>query len=353
MQLIQVVLSLVRDALLEFWHFSGIFVLTIFISVLVQRLDLRGPISRLLRRRSAVAIAAGTGLGAVSPFCSCTVVPVIRASLRSGAPLSAVMPFWIAAPAMDPAIFTLSVALLGWSLAVSRLVAVVLISVAAGCVAILLERRGVVREVLKGDRRRAVHGGEDARGKASCCSAAGAESATASPPARGRAAASTTVAVQELIEVEAEAPDFRRSLSALRRPGAWLGMLRDVARDSVDLGRWLLLAFLLEGIIVRYVPTSLVAHVLGQHAILAVPLAALISVPVYVNNVSALPIVAGLLHRGMQPGAAITFLIAGSVSTIPAMVAVQSVVHRRVFWLHLLVGMAGAIVAGWIISVVI
>jgi uncharacterized membrane protein YraQ (UPF0718 family) len=126
----------------------------------------------------------------------------------------------------------------------------------------------------------------------------------------------------------------------------WPRFGRELVRESWKLGRWLLLAFLLEALITRYVPQATVAAVLGADKVWAVPLAALVGVPMYLNNIGALPIVAGLLAQGMQPGAAIAFLIAGPVTTIPALTAVWGVTHRRVFVLYLGLGLLGAVLMG-------
>ena len=101
----------------------------------------------------------------------------------------------------------------------------------------------------------------------------------------------------------------------------------NIREDPRRLGKWLLLAFLLEGIIVRYVPQPAIASVLGAGSHFAVVLAALIGMPLYLNNVAALPIVSGLIAQGMRPGAAIAFLIAGPATTVPAMSAVWGVVR--------------------------
>src|SRR5690606_33399129 len=90
--------------------------------------------------------------------------------------------------------------------------------------------------------------------------------------------------------------------------------------------------------------------VLGGNNWFAVPLAALIGIPLYLNNLAALPIVSGLLAQGMQSGAAIAFLIAGPVTTIPAMTAVWGVVSRRVFALYLALGLVGAIILGFVVN---
>ncbi|MFZ0546380.1 MAG: permease [Candidatus Promineifilaceae bacterium] len=72
----------------------------------------------------------------------------------------------------------------------------------------------------------------------------------------------------------------------------------------------------------------------------------------YLNNLAALPIVSGLLAQGMHSGAAIAFLIAGPVTTIPAMTAVWGVVSRRVFALYLALGLGGAIVLGSVVNLI-
>lgn len=76
-------------------------------------------------------------------------------------------------------------------------------------------------------------------------------------------------------------------------------------------------------------------------------------VPLYLNNFGALPIVSGLLAQGMQPGAAIAFLIAGPVTTIPAMTAVYGVVEKRIFALYLGISLTGAIIAGSVVNLIL
>jgi hypothetical protein len=132
----------------------------------------------------------------------------------------------------------------------------------------------------------------------------------------------------------------------------WADFGRDALQLSWSLGRWLLLAFTLEALITRYIPQAAIAALLGDNNWFAVPLAALIGIPLYLNNLAALPIVSGLLAQGMQSGAAIAFLIAGPVTTIPAMTAVWGVVPRRVFALYLALGLVGAILLGFIVNLI-
>ena len=116
--------------------------------------------------------------------------------------------------------------------------------------------------------------------------------------------------------------------------------------QSWFLGRWLLLAFVVEALILFYVPQETIAGVLGGRSAFAVPLAALVGLLLYMNEMGALPIVSGLLESGMQPGAAIAFLIAGPLTTVPAMAAVWGVVSPRVFALSVGFGLVGSVLLG-------
>jgi uncharacterized membrane protein YraQ (UPF0718 family) len=148
----------------------------------------------------------------------------------------------------------------------------------------------------------------------------------------------------------AKQTSWQSQLAQSFRGISWPEFGRDVLKLSWSLGRWLLLAFILEALISRYIPQASIAAILGENNWFAVPLAALIGIPLYLNNLAALPIVSGLLAQGMQSGAAIAFLIAGPVTTIPAMTAVWGVVSRRVFALYLGLSLGGAVLFGFVVN---
>lgn len=337
------------------WAVWPAFLLSILMGVLVRALRLDGVIRRAFSANIFVSILLATAVGAFSPFCSCTVIPVVNGLLLSGVPLAPIMAFWLASPTMDPEIFALSVATLGWPLAIARLAATLALSLLAGYGTLALTRLGWLRGPLL--RRATPSPAAPTEVSSPCCDSAPMTSPALAPLAVPVLAASApTLALPATTSGGGcAAPDCTppgtRS-SAWGAVGAALSDLngRDVAGDmlaqSWNLGRWLLVAFVLEALITLYVPQEAIAGVLGTQNLLAVPLAALIGIPLYLNNVSALPIVAGLLGQGMQPGAAIAFLIAGPVTTVPAMTAVWGVVRPRVFFLYVALGLVGAILAG-------
>jgi len=115
--------------------------------------------------------------------------------------------------------------------------------------------------------------------------------------------------------------------------------------------KFMALAFLINALIIFCLPQDLFTGVLANNGPFAIVIAALIGIPVYTSNLTALPLVSGLIAVGMNPGAALAFLIAGPVTTLPAMSAVWGLVSRKVFLLYLLFPFAGAILFGWLYTV--
>lgn len=300
------------------------FFLSIGLGVAVRALRLADGMKAAFRRRPIPAILLAVAIGAFAPFCSCTVVPVVAGLLTAGIPLAPVMSFWVASPTMDPEIFTFTVSMLGWELATVRLVATLLLSTAAGVGVHLLSRRASFQSPL----RRVPDTGCEA--EAGTCASSAAGTGGTAVLTRPRTTLRERVA----------------SLDAM-------SLVREIARESWSLGRWLLVAFALEGVILETVPQEAIAATLGGANAWSVPLAALVGVPLYVSNFTALPIVSGLLDQGMSSGAAIAFLLAGPVTTVPAMLAVRPLVRRDVFVYYLGVGLVGATALGFLTSMVL
>jgi hypothetical protein len=330
------------------------FFLALLIAAMVDLLALDVVARRSFKRHGLLGILFTTCLGAFSPFCSFTVIPLIRRLLRGGVPLSAVMAFWIASPAMDPPIFALTAKAIGIRLALARLLGALVLSIAAGTITLILERRGVLTDVVRPERA------DDAQAAPAL--------APEPVPVTGRggtavlempAPAEGTVATGEGGCAGGEcqpagngdeddgAPWWPQAVASLRSRRNWRLTGRNIARSTLTLGKWLVFACVFEGVISVYVPGHLVTDVLGGRGLVAIPLAVGISVPLYLNGIGAIPIVAGLLAKGMVAGAAVSFLLGGAVTTIPAMIAVQRVVNNRVFALYLSYGIVGSILLGF------
>lgn len=246
-------------------------------------------------------IIIGALVGGLSPFCSCQVIPFVAALLVAGAPLSAVMAFWLASPLMDPAMFAITSAGLGFDFAIGKTIAAVLLGVGGGLIVMLLAKSPVFADPL---RAQPAIGG--------CC---GAKKKT----------------LNWRFWQEAE----RRQTFA---SSGW--------ENFVFLGKWLMFAYLLQALLIRYVPAEMVANVIGGDGLGPILLAAIVGAPAYLNGYAAVPLLEGLLTQGMNPGAAMAFMIAGGISSIPAAIAVWALVKPRVFAAYLTFAITGAIIAG-------
>jgi len=348
------------------WDVLPAFLLSVTFGVLIRALRLDGLIRAAVEARVGWAVVLAVGVGAFSPLCSCTVVPVVTGLLLGGVPLAPVMAFWVASPTMDPEMFALTVATLGWPLALARLLATLMLSLGAGYLTLFLSRSGLLgpdvlrrrlaRPAAVGPRLRVLAAGSLALAVAVPVTARPGHRAIAGgsgPQGPAPATACCTGGPAAPRPVDRVGPGWAGALAAHLRAVDWPDFGRELAAQSARLGPWLVLAFALEAVMLRYVPQTAIASVLGEGRGFAVVLAALVGIPLYLNNVSALPIVSGLLSHGMQPGAAVAFLIAGPVTTVPAMSAVWGVVRPRVFALYLVIALGGAIVLGYATNVVL
>ena len=262
-------------------------------------------LARAFEGRQTRMIVLAAMLGGLSPFCSCEVIPFIAAMLALGAPLSAVMAFWLASPLMDPAMFLITSGTLGWDFAIAKTVAAISIGMMGGFATMMASGTAVFANPLR----------EQAQGCGGCCSS--------NKPFEGKP-------VWKFWTLPERRETFARS-----------------ARDNaLFLLKWLALAYVIEALMLHYIPAEMVARVLGGDGIGPIFLGALVGAPAYLNGYAAVPLVDALLAQGMSQGAAMSFVIAGGISCIPAAIAVWALVKPRVFAVYIGYAIFGAVLAG-------
>ena len=343
-----------------FIHIWPYLLLTVPLSVAIHLSGTSRFISRAFSAKPLIAILLATIVGAFSPFCSCGVIPIISSLLIGGVPLAPVMSFWLASPSMDPEIFFLSVAKLGMPLAAARLSATFILSLGAGYITHILMRSGRLPEVVlsgtrysmsKTLRKRLTNAVKPSiahiipKPALSSISISTGSENDASLNNRDFPQSSRT---REVSSCTSSTGCTAKPEGSLFRKG-----LIDAGKTMITVMKFMLLAFFLEALIIRYVPENLIEGFLDRGSWFAVPLSALIGVPVYTTNLTALGLISGLINKGMNHGAALTFLIAGAMTTLPAMAAVFGLVKRRIFILYVGFAVTGSILFGLLYNIIL
>ena len=282
----------------------GFLLLSVGLSAYAKASGVDNLISRAFSGPPLLAVVSAALMGALSPFCLCGVIPIIVALLAMGVPLAPVMAFWLASPLMDPSMFVMTSSVLGLEFAVAKTIVAISMGLLGGLGAYLLTRCGLITEVLK-----------DGIGNGGC-----AGSQIRNPKA-------------VVWKFWAEPARVNTALNSFKT-------------NALFLGKWLLLAFVLESLMLAYLPNDLIARVAGGTGAWPVLLATLIGIPSYLNGYAALPLVSGLMSQGLSPGASMAFLVAGGVTSLPAALAVWAVARGRVFAAYITFAVVGAMASG-------
>lgn len=291
----------VIDALI---HTGPYLVLSIGIAAWATATGADNLIAKAFQGSPALMIFLAALAGGLSPFCSCGVIPLIAALLTMGVPLSAVMAFWLASPVMDPSMFLLTYGVLGLEFAVAKTLAAIGLGVAGGFIVLALAGTHILHDALR-----------EGVGNGGC----GAAKIRNPKPVVWR---------------------FWEHSDRIEKFG------KEMWKTTMFLAQWLALAFLIESLMLAYVPAETITATLGGSGIGPIAIATLVGVPAYLNGYAALPLISGLLDQGMAAGAGLAFLVAGGVTSLPAAIAVWALVKVRVFALYVTISLGGAFLIG-------
>lgn len=269
--------------------------LFIVISIVIGLMNEYVPPSffqRMLGGRYGLGNFLGVVLGGITPFCSCSTVPVTAGLLKAGAPFGATMSFLIASPLIDPIILAPFLILFGWQATVIYTITCVFLSMVLG---MLAERLGLATEV---KQIRLVGGNESREG-------------------------------------------LDKSFGA--RLGRSMRMAIDGFREVFP---HMLIGVAIGSAIYGLVPAEWIVSVAGPENPLAIPIAALIGIPLYVRAEAMIPIGAALASKGMGLGAVVALIISGAGCSIPEVTLLGSLFKPRLLAAFVLIVLSVAVLSG-------
>ncbi len=232
---------------------------------------------------------AAAGLGIVTPFCSCSAVPLFIGFVEAGVPLGVTFAFLISSPMVNEVALVLLWGLFGPWVALLYMAAGLTVAIAGG---LLIGRLGLERYV------------EDYVWKLQATPA---------------------------MSIETHL--------------TWGQRLEDAWRSTQELVRkiapYLLIGIGVGALIHGYVPTDLIVSIGGAGNLLAVPIVVLLAVPLYSNAAGTIPIVQALIGKGLPMGTTLSFMMGVTAISFP-----ELVILRRVMKPQLLAVFVGIVTAG-------
>lgn len=241
------------------------------------------------------------GFGAITPFCACSTIPMTVGFLNAGVPFGSTMSFLIASPLLNPVIIGMLGAMVGLKAMLAYFIIAFIASVLFG---VVLEKMGMQKYV-KNVRLRNEHN---------------------------------------------KTGENRRLWSIKRKLreafiSAW-GNLRPI------------LAYLLIGVafgagIYGYMPQDFVLKIAGPDNLFAIPVAAVLGIPLYIRAETAIPIGVALMSKGMGIGTVIALVIGGAGMAIPEMTMLASIFRKKLVAMIVAVIFFTAVIAGYLFNILL
>ncbi|MGD9864872.1 MAG: permease [Pseudodonghicola sp.] len=250
-------------------------------------------------RREGLANAMAAGLGVLTPFCSCSAVPLFIGFVSAGIPLGVTFSFLIAAPMVNEVALVLLIGLVGWPVAMVYLGFGLAIAIVAGWVIGRLHLEGWLQDWV-----RDIHAGD----------AMAPEDEGLSLPDR-----------------------YRQGIEAVREIFAkvWL---------------WIILGIGMGALIHGYVPEDLMVRIMGAEAWWSVPAAVLMGIPMYTNAAGVIPIVEALLGKGAALGTVLAFMMSVIALSLPEMIILRQVLKLRLIAVFIATVACGILAVGFLFN---
>lgn len=295
-------------ALGEFWHVGSVLIVIIaVISVItgyVREYIPQEKFQKKLKNQKTVKGSfMGAALGTLTPFCSASMVPVAMGMIEMSAPFSTVLPFLISAPLANFVVVGIIVATFGWKVGLIYFVWVFAGAIIAG----LTVGRSRVKHQVKNLEE--INAAKNAKEASKSCGA---------PEPSGCGASSSTN--QGCCgAVNPTSKHKEKSKGAFKFA---LALFKQIAPYAV-------LGAAISGIAFAFIPSDVVAKYVGNGSWYAVPLAAIIGVPLYLRIEMAIPLLSTLLVKGMSMGAAMSLLIGGTGASLPELAILSAMLKPK------------------------
>lgn len=292
---------------IQYFLFISVELILLFmlISMIVELILMYIPADKIQKKLSGKGVLGnilGAAFGALTPFCACSTIPMTVGLLNAGVPFGSTISFLIASPLLNPIIMGMLGVMVGVKAAVIYFIVAFISSVIFGFV---LEKAGGIK-YFKGVRVK----------QSCCCGGTGEITDPGKLTLKGK---------------------IKRAFFA-----AWDSMRPILVYMFIGVG--------IGAAIYGYLPEDFVLNIAGPDNLLAIPVAAVVGVPLYIRAETAIPIGLALMSKGMSIGAVIALIIGGAGMAIPEMSMLAGVFKKKMVFMIIAVIFATAVIAGYMFN---
>ena len=290
------IMEFIKTFVMLFFELLTLFIIVSFIVSLIQQVVSEEKIKRFLSKpNQAISYVLGMVFGAMTPFCSCSTIPILAGLLNSKVPFGPAVSFLIASPLMNPLMIFMLWALLGWKVAIVYFIVLAIFSILTGFVFSKMN----LAETYKG--------------------------------------------------VNVKGDGFFANKTGSRVKHA----LNDAWAFLYPMLPYLFIGVFIGAFIYGFVPETFITIYASGGGIISVFIASIIGIPMYIRPETMLPIAEALASKGMSLGTVVALIIGGAGASIPEVVLLSKLFKKK-FVISFVIAILGvAISTGLMVNIVI
>ena len=288
------IMEFIKTFLMLFFELLLLFIVVSFIVSLIQQVVSEEKIKKLLSKpNKAVNYILGMIFGAVTPFCSCSTIPILAGLLNSKVPFGPAMSFLIASPLMNPLMIFMLWTLLGWKVAIVYFVVLAIFSILTG----LVFSKMNLAESYKG--------------------------------------------------VNVKGDGFFANKSGSRFKQA----LNDAWAFLYPMLPYLFIGVFIGAFIYGFIPEEFITKYASGDGFISVFIASVIGIPMYIRPETMLPIAEALVSKGMSLGTVVALIIGGAGASIPEVVLLSKLFKKKFVISFIIAILIVAIATGLMVNI--
>ena len=290
------IMEFIKTFVMLFFELLTLFIIVSFIVSLIQQVVSEEKIKRFLSKpNQAISYVLGMVFGAMTPFCSCSTIPILAGLLNSKVPFGPAVSFLIASPLMNPLMIFMLWALLGWKVAIVYFIVLAIFSILTGFVFSKMN----LAETYKG--------------------------------------------------VNVKEDGFFANKTGSRVKHA----LNDAWAFLYPMLPYLFIGVFIGAFIYGFVPETFITIYASGGGIISVFIASIIGIPMYIRPETMLPIAEALASKGMSLGTVVALIIGGAGASIPEVVLLSKLFKKKFVISFVIAILVVAISTGLMVNIVI